>query len=285
MEVYYCGKCPGRPYTRKVKSGINCPVCKTPLKCEDVNEETLEERPILYGKELKQSIEIPFLNFFKSDNKEEKRSLFNICSDEKYYLYLGFIKKKKRKFICKFIVGNEPDKNGVISKTPFISSDIEFSERLEITMLERFRNVLEREVLLKGWRKDTSVYYAFLKNKPEVVEKSKIELISGDVSEKSETKESMAERYFIQYVHSSYGSINVKNPLKNTEDGILDEIQKVHEYKNEKYMRKMFFRSKNGEIMDEINSFADASAVVFDQPYINLIRYDKVMKEVAMERF
>ena len=37
MEVYYCEKCSGRPYTKKIRDA-KCPDCGCLLKFEDVSE-------------------------------------------------------------------------------------------------------------------------------------------------------------------------------------------------------------------------------------------------------
>lgn len=285
MDVYYCEKCLGRPYTKKLSIGSNCPICGTLLRCEDVTEESLEGRPVLSKKGFDFSFATDLISSLrKKETKKDGHSkcLFNILDEEKYVLYLGFKKTGKVSFTCFFILGSEPDENGIVGKTPFLSRGFSFDERIEVSMLEEVRDQMEKFIYSKGWRKDTSVYHAFLKNKPEVVEKTYLDVT---LQYNDEFENTMADRYFIQYVNSSYGSIGIKNPFKKSETGILDEVKKVYDLKNDNFMRNLFFRSKNGEVMEEVNSFADAAALLFDDPYLNLLRYDKIMKEVAMERF
>jgi len=285
VEVYYCEKCSGRPYTKKLNTGSNCPVCNTLLRCEDVTEESLENRPTLSKKGFSFSAPSDLLKFIR--NKDEKkadtgRCLFNILDNEKYVLYLGVRKTGKQSFSLVFLLGNDPDENGIVGKTPFISTPLTFDERIEITTLETAREIAEKYIYSKGWRKDTSVYHAFLKNTPGVVDKAYIDI---STNADNELKNTLAERYYIYYSRTGYGGINIKNPFKKSDINIFDEVKKVHDLNNNNFMRNLFFRSKNGEIMEEVNSFADASAILFDDPYTNLLRYDKIMKEVAMERF
>lgn len=43
MEIYYCEKCSGKPYTTKLSSTV-CPVCGSMLKYDEVSEESLAVR-------------------------------------------------------------------------------------------------------------------------------------------------------------------------------------------------------------------------------------------------
>lgn len=50
MEIFYCPDCEGKPYTKSMKSGTKCPVCKASLKYADVSEQSLAGRPELETK-------------------------------------------------------------------------------------------------------------------------------------------------------------------------------------------------------------------------------------------
>ena len=73
---------------------------------------------------------------------------------------------------------------------------------------------------------------------------------------------------------------SIENALNS---GIFDEVKRVLDSRNEKYMDYMFFRARNGDNMN-LNSFADTACVLFDDPHICLIRYDRLMKEAQMTR-
>jgi len=275
MEIYYCTKCEGKPYTLKISKGITCPVCGTTLRTEDVNEESLTGRPELYQQQKKIGLR-ELIRPLSQDNIHAGNK-FMIGAEEKFHIYLGIRKTGKYSFSCNFILGNIPDVNGVITKIPVISSEIRFEERIEMTELEKARIIFENSIMDNGWDTDEMLFHVFYLNNEE--ERSKI-IISLDVPE-TVTAGKAAEIYFIDYMIPSYGDISL---FGKKEKKFIDSVMDIHDKHNEGYMQCMFFRAKNGDNILDLASFALSSAVLFDDPYTSVLRYDRIMKEMKMPR-
>ena len=275
MEIFYCEKCNGKPYTKNLKSGIKCPVCGTILKCEEVNEKVLKERPQIFTQDKKYGINIKISQAVKTDVKNV--NCFIVSPGEKYYIYLGIKKTGKISFACRFILGNAPDRNGIVNRTPIVSSEFSFEKHIEMSYLENGRKQFEECILTDGWEADESLYHVYYKLTDTADNKKT--LVLHDIKIPYDDK--VSQQYFIDYMYSEYGKINV---FSKSEDGLINSIKRVHEMNNNGYMQCMFFRSKNGDTILELGSFADSSALLFDDPYTSLIRYDRIMKEIKMPR-
>ena len=276
MEIYYCGRCAGRPYTRKLNAGSECPVCGSLLKFEDVSEESLAQRTeLVFGKsgtDLRDIIKFP-----SGQDDEVFQSRFIVNDGEIFYEYLGFEKTGTVDFSVRFILGNQPDENAVINKTPFVSPKIKFIQNIELTELELMRKSFEKSFLSYGFEKDNRLFHAFVKRGDETVEKKLTEpseeiLTADDVC---------ADRYFIGYDFQGFGDIAL-HPFSRSA-GIFEEVKRVIDSRNDKFMEYMIFRARNGDNMS-LDSFADDSSVLFDNPHIKLIRYDRMLKEATATR-
>ena len=269
MEIYYCEKCEGRPYTRKVSSGTRCPVCGSNLRFEDVTEESLTLRKEIVHPAKKTRLR----DNVKHEDVKLYRSAFVIPDGEIFYEYLGIEKVGQIDFRCHFILGNLPDENGVINKTPFISPEYNFSGSVEMSELELVRKSFERTVLSSGFIRDDRLYHAFLKIGDETVLKTVTESFADETLS---DEERYAEKFFIDYNYQSFGDIKLK-PFSQ-DAGIFNEVKRVLDSRNEKFMEYMYLRVRNGDNMT-LTSFADDSSKIFDDPYLALIRYDRVIKE------
>ncbi len=276
MEIFYCDKCAGKPYTKNLKSGIKCPVCGTILKCEEVNEDSLSQRPVIRWKN-NNYITNAGISFFKH-SPENNINSFTISPGEKYYIYLGIRKTGINSFKCRFILGNTPDRNGVITRTPIISSEFIFKAQIELSYLEAARKQLEDFFLDNGWEADESLYHVYYKLS-KVKEEKKVFVL--DENKKPTDGDKAAEQYFIQYMQSDYSQIPV---FSKNQNGLINSFRRIHSINNDGYMQCMFFRAKNGDTILGLSSFADSSAVLFDDPYTNIVRYDRIMKEIKMPR-
>lgn len=276
MEIFYCEKCDGKPYTGNLKYGIKCPVCGTILKSEEVNEDTLIHRSKITWKRKIINIngKIPF--FKQSD--EKSINSFMISPGEKYYIYLGIKKIGRDSFRCRFILGNTPDRNGVITSTPIISSEFSFDSQIELSYLESGRKQMEDYIQAEGWEADESLFHVYYKLTNSKEDRKNVVL--NDITRPYD-EDKAADQYFIQYMQSDYGKIPV---FSKTEDGFINSFKKIHSMNNDGYMQCMFFRAKNGDTLLGLSSFADSSALLFDDPYTSIIRYDRIMKEIKMPR-
>jgi len=278
MEIYYCGKCPGRPYTRKIRTGAECPQCGSLLRFEDVSEESLTSRTELVFQKSRPD----FLELIKhSESRKDTvwQTQFSIADGEIFYEYLGFEKTGSVDFTVRFILGNQPDENSVITKTPFVSPKIKFIQNIELTELELMRKSFEKEFASRGFVNDIRLFHAFVKNGDEVVERS---LTGSSENEKLQDEDVFAERYFINYDFQNFSDIDISTPFKK-DRGIFTEVKRVLDSRSEKFMDYMIFRARNGDNMS-LSSFADDSSVLFDDPHISLIRYDRLLKEAKATR-
>ena len=139
--------------------------------------------------------------------------------------------------------------------------------------LELVRKSFERTVLSSGFIRDDRLYHAFLKIGDETVLKTVAESF---VDETLSDEERYAEKFFIDYNYQSFGDIKLK-PFSQ-DAGIFNEVKRVLDSRNEKFMEYMYLRVRNGDNMT-LTSFADDSSKIFDDPYLALIRYDRVIKE------
>lgn len=270
MDIYYCEKCAGRPYTRKLKSGPDCPQCGGMLKFEEVSEESLKNRQELVWTKSRPDI----MKLIKHQESRDtvRTAQFSISDGEIFYEYLGFEKTGTADFSVRFILGNQPDGNAVINKTPFVSPKIKFMQDVELTQLELMRKSFERYFLSYGFRKDVRLFHAFVKTGDDVISKSISEVCDD---EKLTEDERYSERYFINYDIQSFSGINIRSPF--------NEVKRVLDSRSEKFMEYMIFRARNGDNMT-LSSFADDSAVIFDEPHLSLIRYDRLLKEAQVTR-
>lgn len=276
MDIYFCDKCSGRPYTKKLSNGTECPVCGNMLKYEDVSEESLSHRPEFVFKkkhnELKDIIK-PELR----QNDEVFQSHFIVNDGEIFYEYLGFEKTGSLDFTVRFILGNQADENAVINKTPLVSPKIKFAHYIELTELELMRKSFEKAFSAYGFEKDNRLFHAFVKRGDEEIGKK----ITEETEEILTADDIYADRYFISYDYQGFGDIAL-HPFRK-DAGILDEVKRVLGSRYEKFMEYMIFRARNGDNM-KLDSFADDSAVLFDNPHIKLIRYDRLLKEASATR-
>ena len=287
MDIYYCTNCKGNPYTKILYGSTECPVCGKTLTYGDVSEESLSGRPLLYSSQI--TLKNRILNLFSGDNKEEnKENIFketlgryNIEYEEQYFLYLSIMMEKKDLFKCRFVIGNAPDKLNVISKTPFFSSDICFSDRLEISYLEECRVLFENQIQNNGIILDPSLFHIYYAEKSEIKEKKKIDL---NFRPDGNRKENESDRYFLMYSANGYGDIDI-NSKKEDNTGFINELVKVHNMHNKNYIDYVFFREKKTGISYPLATFADNGAVLYDDPYSNLVRYDRIMKEMTASIF
>ena len=276
MEVYYGEKCSGRPYTKKIRDA-KCPDCGCLLKFEDVSEESLAGR-----RELQFPRTVPDLkDLFKPDEKNEtvRQTQFSVVDGEIFYEYLGFEKTGSVDFTVRFILGNQPDGNSVITKTPFVSPKIKFVQNLELSELELMRKSFERSFTEQGFEKERRLFNAFVKRGDAVLLKTLTEVYDD---ERITEEDRFSERYFINYDYQPFGGINLGGPFKR-EHGLFDEVKRVLDSRYEKFMDYMIFRARNGDNMT-LSSFADDSAVIFDEPHLALIRYDRLLKEAKATR-
>lgn len=276
MEVYYCEKCSGRPYTKKIRDA-KCPDCGCLLKFEDVSEESLAGR-----RELVFSRTVPDLkDLLKPGEKSEtvRQTQFSVDDGEIFYEYLGFEKTGSVDFNVRFILGNQPDGNSVITKTPFVSPKIKFVQNLELSELELMRKSFERAFTSEGFEHERRLFHAFVKRGSAVLMKTLTEVYDD---EKITEEDRFSERYFINYDYQPFGGINLGGPFKK-EHGLFDEVKRVLDSRYEKFMEYMIFRARNGDNMT-LSSFADDSAVIFDDPHLALIRYDRLLKEAKATR-
>lgn len=283
MEVYYCSKCEGRPYTKKLSGGIVCPVCKSVLKCEDVTEESLVSRKTLemkrQGINFSDILKKDISGLSSKDISTAYQSRFRINDGEIFYIYLGFIKTGKINFKCRFILGNTPDEFNIINKTPFVSPEMPFEHTIELETLEKMRKSFEKPILAGSWREDHRLFHAYSKVNDETVFK-----VITPVSEKKLSDDiKYSERYFIEYNYQGYSDIRLKAPFRSSEPGFFDELKRVYDSQNSKFMDYMLFRAKNGDTMT-IKSFADDSSLIYDEPHMSIIRYDRLMKEAQSTR-
>ncbi len=276
MEIFYCEKCTGKPYTKNLKDGIKCPVCGTILKCEDVNEEALNSRPAISSQN--KGLGINSLISLKKNSQNNFTNSFMISAGEKYYIYLGIRKTGKLSFACRFIFGNTPDRHGIITKTPIVSSKFSFEKCIELSVLESKRKQFEEYILSDEWEADESLYHVYYRLTE--IKKVKKVFVLQDVTMQSEEQKA-SQHYFIEYMQPDYDKISV---FSKSEGGFINSVRKVHQMHNESYMQCMYFRSKNGDVRLGLGSFADSSALLFDDPYTSLIRYDRIMKEIKMPR-
>lgn len=286
MDIYFCSNCKGNPYTKILYGSTECPVCGKTLTYGDVSEESLSGRPVLYSSQ--KSLKNRIKKLITKENAEENEIIFketlgkyNISADEQYYLYLCITMEKKDLFRCRFVLGNAPDKLNVISKTPYFSSDIFFSDRLEISYLEECRMLFEKEILESGISLDPSLYHIYYAEKTDVKEKQKITL---NIRPDENRKENESDRYFLMYTAKGYGDIEINNQNEE-KSGLISELVKVHNMHNKNYMDYIFFREKKTGISYPLATFADNGAVLYDDPYSNLIRYDRIMKEMTASIF
>ena len=277
MDIYYCEKCAGRPYTRKLKSGPDCPQCGGMLRFEDVSEESLQGRKELVYIKSRPSVS----DIIRRNDKQENvwATQFNVDDGEMFYEYLGFEKTGMVDFNVRFILGNQPDENAVITKTPFISPKIKFSQSLELSELELMRKSFEKYFLSFGFMQEPRLFHAFVKNGEEVISKTVSEVYSDEILT---DKDSFSARYFINYDFQQFGEIDVGAPFSR-DRGIFTEVKRVLDSRGEKFMEYMVFRARNGDNMT-LSSFADDSAVIFDEPHLSLIRYDRLLKEAKATR-
>jgi len=283
MEIYYCEKCEGKPYTKNISGGITCPVCNSILKYDDVSEDSLSGREQLNTGD-KKSINILKQSIFNIIRESPENSgCFQINNNEEFFLYLDFKKSNHSDFTCRFIIGNAPDINSVITKTPFISSMIEFQQSIEIESLENQRVCIEAYALSNGWHRDTDSYYAFKKNTSGMELKNKVtDDFKPDNSNKIPISE-LCNSYYIEYKYPSFSEISIKNPFKRSHTKLFTEFRNVYALRNNEFMDRIFFRSKNGDIIIQLNSIAGAFAILYDDPYTNLIRYDRIIKKINNE--
>ncbi len=279
MEIYYCEKCSGRPYTLKLKSGAECPECGSLLRYEDVSDESLaSRRKLVYPKSGAPDIQ----GLLKRGDRSGETvfgSQFIIPDGEIFYEYLGFEKTGTVDFTVRFIFGNQPDENSVITKTPFISPKIKFMQTIELSELELARKNFEKQITESGFEKDNRLFHAFVKRGDDVLVRRVTETFS-DITLTAD--DCFSERYFIGYDFQGFGEINIRPPFSR-EPGIFDEVRRVLDSRYEKYMDYMIFRARNGDNMN-LKSFADDSAVLFDNPHVSLIRYDRLLKEAKATR-
>ena len=276
MEIYYCEKCSGKPYTTKLSSAV-CPVCGSMLRFDDVPEDSLAAREKLVSEKKYPD----FKDIIRPAEKQKENifgTCFNIADGEFYYEYLGFEKTGAVDFTVRFILGNQTDENSVITKTPFISPKIKFSESIEMSVLERMRKSFENVFTGYGFEKDIRLFHSFIKRGDDVIKKT----VTPDEYPELCKEDRYSERFFISYDYQSFGGINLHSPFRKN-SGIFDEVKRVLDSRNEKYMDYMFFRARNGDNMN-LNSFADTACVLFDDPHICLIRYERLMKEAQMTR-
>lgn len=276
MEIYYCEKCSGKPYTTKLSSTV-CPVCGSILRFDEVSEGALAEREKLsFEKKHPDLRDI----IRPQENKKEKvyGTSFNIADGEFFYEYLGFEKTGAVDFTVRFILGNQTDENSVITKTPFISPKIKFSQSIELSVLEQMRKSFEDTFTEYGFEKDVRLFHSFIKRGDEVIKKT----VTPEKYPELGEEERYSERFFISYDFQSFGEMNLHSPFRKN-SGIFDEVKRVLDSRNEKYMDYMIFRAGNGDNMN-LNAFADTSCVLFDNPHISLIRYDRLLKEAQMTR-
>jgi len=281
MEVYYCSRCQGRPWTRKIKSGAECPQCGSLLKIEDVSEESLTGRAELHFSGGHPDIsDIAGMIKHRGEKPDNIwKTQFNIRDGEIFYEYLGFEKTGSVDFTVRFILGNQPDENAVINSTPFVSPKIKFVQNIELTELELMRKSFEREFVSQGFEQDQRLFHAFVKRGDELVTKT---LTGGYENETSGAEDRFSERYFINYDYQQFGNMDISTPFRK-DHGIFTEVKRVLDSRSEKFMDYMIFRARNGDNMS-LNSFADDSSVLFDDPHISLIRYDRLLKEAQTTR-
>ncbi len=286
MDIYYCQNCKDNPYTKVLYGSTQCPVCGQTLKYGDVSEEAISGRPLLYPSQ--KSLKNRIMDLVSKDSAEKEENIFketlgkyNVEFEEQYYLYLCIMMEKKNLFKCRFVIGNAPDKQNVISKTPYFSSDICFSERLEISYLEECRILFEKQLQNSGFSLDPALFHIYYAEKTEIKEKQKITI---NFRPDENRKENESDRYFLMYSASGYGDINISSK-KEENTGFLDELVKVHNMHNKNYMDYIFFREKKTGISYPLATFADNGAVLYDDPYSNLIRYDRIMKEMTASIF
>lgn len=284
MEIYYCEKCEGKPYTKNISGGIRCPACNSVLKYDNISEDSLSDRPELNtdNKKSKSVLKQNILNISRETQQSEINSgCFQINNNEEFFLYLDFKKNSHSDFTCRFIIGNAPDINGVITKTPFIGPVIRFQQSIEIETLENQRAFIEEYALSNGWHMDTGAYYAFKKDTSGTESKNRL---PDDFSpENINPISGRSDIYYIDYKYPSLADISIKNPLKRKHTKLLNEVRNIYALKNNEFMERMFFRSKTGDITVQINSIAGAFAIIYDDPYANLIRYDRIMKQIYNE--
>jgi hypothetical protein len=276
MEVYYCEKCSGRPYTKKIRDA-KCPDCGSLLKFEDVSADSLAGR-----RELQFPRTVPDLkDILKPGEKNEtvRQTQFSVNDGEIFYEYLGFEKTGSVDFNVRFILGNQPDENSVITKTPFVSPKISFVQNLELSELELMRKSFERSFREKGFENEGRLFHAFVKRGETVLLKTLTEVYTD---ERITEEDRFSERYFINYDYQPFGGISLGSPFKK-ERGLFDEVKRVLDSRSEKFMEYMIFRARNGDNMT-LSSFADDSAVIFDDPHVSLVRYDRLLKEAKATR-
>ncbi|WP_044973548.1 hypothetical protein [Ruminococcus sp. HUN007] len=281
MEVYYCEKCKGRPYTRKIRDA-KCPDCGALLKFEDVSEDSLAgRRELVYPRTVPDFKDIHLKDLIMPQEKDDavRNTQFSLTDGEVFYEYLGFEKTGSVDFSVRFILGNQPDGNSVITKTPFVSPKIKFVQNLELSELELMRKSFERAFVSLGFENDRRMFHAFVKRGDGVLTKTKTEVYD---EERLTEEDRFSERYFINYDYQPFGGISVTGPFTR-EHGFFDEVKRVIDSRYEKFMEYMVFRARNGDNMT-LSSFADDSAVIFDDPHLALIRYDRLLKEARAAR-
>lgn len=280
MEIYYCGKCAGKPYTRKIKNAAECPCCGSILRFEDVSEESLAGRKELEFRNSSRAPDIMELIRHPGNRKESLwPAQFKINDGEIFYEYLCFEKTGTVDFNVRFVLGNQPDENAVITKTPFISPELGFVQNIEMSELELLRRAFERKFSGYGFVPDPRLFHAFVKQGEETVSRTVTE---GSENERLTEEDAFSERYFINYDFQQFGDINIGSPFRK-DRGIFTEVKRVLDSRSEKFMDYMIFRARNGDNMT-LGSFADDSAVLFDNPHLTLIRYDRLLKEAQATR-
>lgn len=277
MDIYFCDSCPGKPYTTQIKNSSLCPVCGSTLRYQDVNENSLIGRRLLGGPADTVTDSLYAMTVGATGNT------FDIKTSDEFYMYLDFYKKGYDTFICRFILGDTPDQNGVINKTPVIGPDIKFTRSIDISELEKVHECIRRYMHANSWERYPGSYYSFKVKTPGMIKQ--VHCCDADIraAEKFEYNKYRSESYYIEYINPSFSDITLENPFRHQAQKLTDKIKDVCNIRRSSFLRGMYFKSKDGRLKTGLDAAAGALAVVYDCPYSNLIRYDRLMREWCCE--
>ncbi|MDO5560792.1 MAG: hypothetical protein Q4F95_14525 [Oscillospiraceae bacterium] len=273
MEIYYCDSCKNKPYTTDLKRYTGCPVCSSKLIYADVNPDSLRTRPVIgqTGKTV--------LDPSCAMSISQTGNMFNIRSSDEFYMYMNFEKKKYETFDCRFLLGDTPDQNGVINSVPVLGPVIEFTRSVDISELEIYHECIRRYLARNGWERYPGSYYSYRTNNPGIIHQ--VRCSDTDMTDASgfEYNKFNSASYFIEYTNPSFADVKLSNPFRHKQDHESMSVRNVYGMKKSMFLQGMFFRSKDGYIKKELEALAGAMAVLYDSPYSNLIRYDRIMRE------